>query len=357
MANTKENKETVKEEKKLEPTVEGLVPNPGTFSTEILSAMRKKRTRKGTVDEAYKFLQKARTLRWLLTGTLLSVEDFDNEEINAESELAVRVQFEEKSYKTEEHWGRVNVLIPEAWFFEKDVVFAAHYDPLNDFEKKKIRRSILSQYIGAWIHFNVVAVMKNEQNGDIQREALTCVGNRVSAMDHMKDIYFLHKRDENKKKFVTLETGTIVDSFVQRVSDDYIVVSSLGVETKVQKHDLTNSYITKCQDVVKNGDQLNLRIRRIKVTEDKIYLNLTNRKIYDTSHLEWLKTGLLIGGEVVAPVNQKGFYTIILDNDLYCAVREGDIDGYLPMIVGDRVIVEVFDVKDKLVYGKARRGF
>jgi len=334
----KEVVETVVEETSVEPTKKRssyslLNDQLGTFSDDIIIKKATALSENDKIQKAYNSLLRYSKDKELLWGTVIGLERQSNKVLIVVS------------------WNEVKVVIPEEYFFEKHVQFSKVYDSMKESEKANVRRKVAGYYIGAIIPFTVESVSKDKEVGTI---LLTAIGNRVHAMEIIRDIYFYHKnRKITDMAPRSVEKDDIIKARVLNVRENSVLVECAGVETRLNCHHLTNTEVVdNCCDYVAPGDELTVKVIDSKIEEDRVYLYVTGRLIDTTREIRQMNKDSVYLGKVDKYNSEKHSYSVVLSNGVLALVPENKVVGQLELCRGDKVLVHVETiVRDEFVVG------
>lgn len=234
---------------------------------------------------------------------------------------------------------KVTITIPDQLYFIDDTNFGKDYDKKEPKDQVAIRHRIASFQIGATVCFTILNSFKDKNDN------VFAIGNRLEALKTLQDIFFIH---ENYRATLenTLVVGSQVRANVLSVRPHDVFVECCGVETHIDNFSIANSPVENCRDVVKTGDIITARIRKI-YTEPKPYLSLTCRTGNTKSFFEKAQVGSVSVGKLVAINKEKAAYTFRLENGLDVVVYEGNnMTTRAKLLVrGDRAIVQIVKKK------------
>ena len=330
------------------------VRNVGTMSADIENEIAfNSVSRAEEEDRTYRYMRKCKNNGEILVGKIVGVETDKSRMI-----LGVRLAFKPAQSKSD--YGSVEVLIPEMCFFEPGFKFGEGYEKRSIKEQYEIRRSNLLKYLGAWIHFCVIGVSREKTTDSrFEGEYVTSViGDRKVAMEKLRDMYFFHK---NRKpgtagKPVTITSGSKVEAFVVNVTNQFAVVTSCGVETRIYLHDLTRENVSSAFEVTYVGDVLkNVRVLRVEIKDNAVRLRLTNNSSEASKAILSMKPEYVYPGRVTWYNEEKGVYTVYLDNGVTAYVKKENVAGHFNLSINDRVAVTVYSIYDNTVGGRAMK--
>ena len=331
----------------------GRYRNIGTFSADIDSEFAFNNvSRAEEEDYTFRFMRKCKYNGEILVGTVVSIEDDPKKMI-----LGVRLLYEPRQSRN--HWGAVEVLIPEMVFFEPGRHFTRDYETRSLRDQYLIRKQAILQYMGAKIHFCVIGVSRTVTDDPrfSGQYVTSVIGDRTTAMAKIRDKYFFHENKKKPGKVITVKENDLVEGFVVGVTDQYVTVVALGVESRIYINELCPERISSCLQFTKVGDVLpELRVREIRIEGDRVRLRLTNRiKTGAPKAILSMKKGSYYAGRVVWYNPKKDIYTILLSNGVTAFVYRNNVMGFTDLSINDVVSVCVSAVLDDVVTGNAVR--
>ncbi len=301
-------------------------------------------------SRTYRYLKKCQKNGEILVGSMYGVVD-DPKEMR----VGAAISFEPESSKT--HYGMVEVAIPDNLFFEPAMKFTKDYEIRSEEERYRIRKYIMLQYMGAKIHFclNSIKRKKEIDPNNPNRPVTVVTGDRVQAMEKLRDKYFYHRnRKRGDLAPITIKPGDLVEAFVVAVNDQFVTVVALGVETRIYLHDLTKENITSCAQYTYAGDVLpECRVLSVEVKDDRVRLRLTNNKLEAPKMILFMKRGNYYRGRVTWFNPEKNLYTVYLDNGVTAFVYKSNVQGYRELSINDIVSVCVTSIFEETVGGNA----
>jgi len=329
----------------------GRYRNIGTFSADIDNEFAAiNTTRAQEEDYSFRFMRKCKYNGEILVGTVISIEDDPKKMM-----LGARLLYEPRQSRN--HWGAVEVLIPEMVFFEPGKHFTRDYETKSLRDQYLIRKQAILQYLGAKIHFCVMGVSREvtEDPRFSGQYVTSVIGDRTSAMKKLRDKYFFHKNKKKPGKTITVREDDLVEGFVVGVNDQYVTVVALGVESRIHINDLCPERISSCLQYTRVGDVLpELRIREIKINGDRVRLGLTNRmKRGAQKAILSMKKGSYYVGRVIWFNPEKDIYTIMLSNGVTAFVYRNNVMGFVDLSINDVVSVCVSAIHNDIVTGNA----
>ena len=301
-------------------------------------------------SRTYRYLKKCQKNGEILVGSMYGVVD-DPKKMR----VGAAISFEPESSKT--HYGMVEVAIPDSLFFEPAMKFTKDYEIRSEEERYRIRKYIMLQYMGAKIHFclNSIKRKKEIDPNNPNRPVTVVTGDRVQAMEKLRDKYFYHRnRKRGDLAPITIKPGDLVEAFVVAVNDQFVTVVALGVETRIYLHDLTKENITSCAQYTYAGDVLpECRVLSVEVKDDRVRLRLTNNKLEAPKMILFMKRGNYYRGRVTWFNPEKNLYTVYLDNGVTAFVYKSNVQGYRELSINDIVSVCVTSIFEETVGGNA----
>lgn len=301
-------------------------------------------------SRTYRYLKKCQKNGEILVGSMYGVVD-DPKEMR----VGAAISFEPESSKT--HYGMVEVAIPDILFFEPAMKFTKDYEIRSEEERYRIRKYIMLQYMGAKIHFCLNSIKREKEidPNNPNRPVTVVTGDRVQAMEKLRDKYFYHRnRKRGDLAPITIKPGDLVEAFVVAVNDQFVTVVALGVETRIYLHDLTKENITSCAQYTYAGDVLpECRVLSVEVKDDRVRLRLTNNKLEAPKMILFMKRGNYYRGRVAWFNPEKNLYTVYLDNGVTAFVYKSNVQGYRELSINDIVSVCVTSIFEETVGGNA----
>lgn len=324
--------------KKEKPVIK--IDDVGEKSSEIIQQELK--NEKDKDYELFKKLTVAQKTRQLLWGEVYGVEQRDKK-------LNIAVI-----------WNGVKITIPDFEYFEPTFQFGSRYENASEEEKIKRRYTFASYQNGARVCFLVKGVVRNPIiDGEFAGEhTIVCVASRREAMELLRDINFYHKeRKHALSNIQEIKPGSIANANIIAVKQDHIVVECLGVETRIFAHDTSCSeFVENCQDYFEPGQTMPVKILKVHINgTQSVYLKVTG-KIKDSSKLITtmeLRSSYI--GYVESVNNVKKIYNVRLKNGVLAGVLFSNVQGNVPLFIGNKVSVKVSKINDSFVYGSAMK--
>ena len=326
--------------------------NVGTYSANIESEFAfSNLSQAEEEDRTYRFLRKCKHDGEILVGTVIGIADDPKS-------MKVGVKLSYEPISSVNHYGMVEVTIPENVFFEPGLKFSRDYDSKSVKVKYKIRKAAIMQYLGAKIHFCVIGVSRDKgvDRNNPDQYVTTVLGDRNIAMKKLRDKYFFHKNRKIDEEPIVIKPGDLVEAFVVSVTYQMITVVSLGVETRIYLHDLTRENISSCYQYVRAGDVLpECRVMGIEIMDDTVHLRLTNNRTKAPKMILSMKRGYYYRGRVTWYNEKKDMYTVYLDNGVTAFVHRKNVLGYIDLSINDIVSVCITSIFENMVGGNAVR--
>lgn len=252
-------------------------------------------------------------------------------------------------------WNGFRICIPDKMYFLDSYQFSLDYKTLKPEEKVVVRQRFASYQIGAHVCFTITAIdRKPKENGEGYIYGV--IGNRIEALTILQDIYFKHKK-YNVGKPVDIQVGDLAEAHVLSVSSRYAVVETLGIETRIDAFNLSNEYVDDCHEIVKPGDTLKVRIRKLHINEENepTYLTVSARLNKVPDAISGMKIGSTYLGVVTKFNKETKIYTVRLKNGVNASVFENNVMNHQKLINGDSVIVLVAEIEKEYVKGSVMK--
>ena len=306
----------------------------GVKSDEIQRNESLQMTEKEKENAVFRALDRSRRNGEVLWGTVYGVERAD-ESTGFKNRIFVDVMF-----------SGVTIYIPDNAYFESTFEFAQGFENMSDADKAANRMRMARFQIGANICFVVKSVTRDRiREGEFAGEyQITAVGSRVEAMEILRKNLIIGKN---------INIGDITTAHVLSVREDLVIVEALGVETRIDAYNLGNGNVENCRDYVRPGDDLKVRIKKLHVEGDRVYLTVSGRLNDTSKNILLMKEQSTIMGIVDHYNKDKEVYTIILENGVSASVRAGQVNGEIDLAPGDRVSVLVTRIMPTYVIGYA----
>ena len=322
----------------------------GSYSAEIENEFAYANLSQDEAERSsYRYMRRCLHNGEILVGRVIGIADDPKRRM-----LGAKLAYEPVSNKN--HYGMLEVTIPEQVFFEPDTIFARGYDEKSPEDQYRIRKNAILQYLGAKIHFCVIGVSRDKVNNpdDPDLRVTTVLGDRTSAMAKLRDRYFFHRNIKDNETPITIRPGDIVEAFVVNVNFDSIKVVSLGVETKIFLSNLTRDDISSCHQFVKNGDVLpECAVLGVEAKDGVVSLKLTNNRSKAPKMILSMKKGYYYRGRVVFYNRNKDAYTVILDNGVTAFIFRSNVISCVELSADDIVSVYVTVIFENKVGGYA----
>ena len=315
----------------------------GTKSDDILEQESKVLSRREIDDKNYRDLLRYQRSGEILWGEVDAVEEHPGAQLKNAVIISVL-------------YNGVKILIPDIAYFEDSFSFGANYASMTDRQKFEKRRTMAEYQKGARVCFVLKAVQRTQiKGGDFDGEyEIHCVGSRKEAMEILRDIWFLHKnRKDTSREPRSVSIGDIAKAHVVSVREEYAVVECLGVETRIDAYNLNNEIVENCNDFVVPGDTINVRVKKLHVGGDNVYLTVSGRLNDPSKLINSMFVNSSYLGTVDSYNERKDLYTILLKNGVQASVRASQVEGGIELYPGDRVSVRVKDIRPTYVVGNA----
>lgn len=338
----KEATKKASKKKKNKPAKIAHISTVGEKSDELVQIDSVEKTGSEKEYELFKKLLVAQKTRQLLWGEVYGVEPRNDKVI-----IAVL-------------WNGVKITIPDSEYFEPSFDFGKRYNEASNSEKIKRRATFASYQNGARVCFLVKAVVMNPiKNGDFAGEHnIVCVASRKEAMELLRDINFYHKeRVHALSNIKEVQIGSTADANVIAVKEDHIVVECLGVETRIYAHDTTcNEFVENCKDYFVPGQKIQVKILKIHINgTSSVYLKVTGKITSSSKLINTMELRSSYIGFVESVNNVKKIYNVRLKNGVLAGVLFSNVQGNVPLFIGNRVSVKVSKINDTYVYGSAMK--
>ena len=320
----------------------------GLKSSEIVEREAKEKSEKEIANETYRTLESLRRTGRIAWGETYGVEPAEFLRKSG-SAFAVCARF-----------NNVKVLIPEKEYFESTFNFGSDYASLPEEEKRNRRVGTARYQSGSRVCFVVKGVVREpiEGEGADGDYNIIVIASRREAMAELRDMFFIH--DHNPAiPSRTVEVGDTAEARVVGVREAYALVECLGVETRVDAFQLNDDYVENCNDFVKPGDRMKVRIRKVYINPDNsVYLTVSGRMNEVPRSISEIKIGGTYLGKVDHYNSASNTYTIILKPMGVNASVRADYDhinGGIELMNGDDVSVLVTNIAPTFVIGKAKK--
>lgn len=320
----------------------------GEKSEEILRSDSESKSQTDKEYEIFKKLLVAKNTRQLLEGEVYGIEP--NEKLG---KVIIAVI-----------WNGVKVMIPDNVYFEDNFEFGERYRNATEEEKFKRRAIIAGYQNGARVCFVVKEVLRNViTGGEFDGEYnIVCVASRKEAMEIKRDIYFYHKERKHARENIReIAINDIAEANVIAVKQDNVLVECMGVETRIPAKEATDEYIENCKDVLQPGDKINVKIKKIHINgTSSVYLTVTGKlnmssKLIDTMETHSSYIGFVEQVSRSAKDKSKIIYNVRLKNKVLACILAENVQGGVPLFIGDKVSVKVSKINDNFVYGSAMK--
>lgn len=324
--------------------------NIGSYSADIENEFTYSNLSQAEEEEkTFRFMRKCQFDGEILVGTVIGILDDPKRMM-----VGAKLSYEPTPSKN--HYGMVEVTIPENVFFEPGIRFSRDYEQKSLKDRYRIRKTAILQYLGAKIHFCVIGVSR-EKGYDLENPdqyVTTVIGDRNSAMSKLRDKYFFHRNRKTSEKPITIKPGDLVEAFVVNVTNQMVTVVSLGVETRIYLHDLTRDNVSSCYQYTHVGDILpECQVLSVEAKDDKVQLRLTNNRSKAPKMILSMKKGYYYRGRVVWFNREKDLYTVHLDNGVTAFVFRNNVMSYADLSINDIVSVCITSIFKNKVGGNA----
>ena len=341
-----------------------------------MSSERPKKAPKKAITKA-KMAEKAENFETIdnhgigLISTELQIEKHKNKS-DAEIEGETYAELIKCSKNNEVLWGQVasvdrtrnlnnrfiisiiykdtKISIPDNLYFEDSYDFGNNYkNSLDEAQRMEFRMKIANLQLGATVCFCIEKVAKTPINeGYLNGETyLTVIGNRNKAMAILRDIYFYHKGRTKSADMPprTIEVGDIIkNANVIAVREDSIIVETAGVETRIDAYNVNTEYVTNCKDYFKPGDFIDVRVRKVYINPDGVYLTLSGRLNNSSKLVYTMHVGDVVLGTVDKYNGLKKAYTVVLKNGVTASCPAYSVRDRIPLVIGDQVKVYITNI-------------
>ena len=260
--------------------------------------------------------------------------------------LVSGLESDEQSVKATVLYNNIPVIIRDNNYFDTNFRFSNEYANLSKKEKLNDKSFKLMTSVGSICPFIIVKV--SEENGE-----LVVHGSRVDALSKLRDIYFYHRYCKKSEQEEVVE-GEIYKANVIYVCEQFATVELFGVETRLTCHTASEYPISNCKDALRVGDIIKVRVKKIHINEDSVYLKITRRLGLGKEVIHKIKEGDTRMCVVDSYSRSKDSYTCKwkVDNDHYIniTVNRSSTNGRLELNVGDIVSVKVVKVNQEEGY-------
>ena len=321
-----------------------LIDNVGTVSQDIEEEEARRKSDAEIENDTYNQLRTFARNKEIVWGTVYGCEE--NERWPNHAIVTVL-------------YNNVKVMIPDIAYFEDSFNFGPTYDSAPEAQKFARRQTMIRYQAGAKVCFIVKDVAREMvKAGEFAGSYLiTASGSRKEAMALLRDIWFIHSNRSGSTpgKPRQVNVGDIADARVLSVRQDMVLVECLGVETRIDTYNLNNDIVENCADFVKPGDTIPVRIRKLHVQGDRVYLTVSGRLNDVSKAILTMRPNSYYIGHVDHYNKDKQMYTIMLMNGVSAAVRKDNVLGGLELSNGDMVSVLVTRIMPTYVFGVANK--
>lgn len=311
-AKTKKTKKQVKKEIKNEIKV-------GLVSKEILKKEKKKSNSNQEILKEFLSYKRKRVVLW---GIVSGIET------------------EEQNIKVTILYNNIPISIKDNNYFDSNFRFSPEYASLSKQDKLDDKNFKIMTSVGSICPFIIIKAV--EENGE-----LNIVGSRTDALNKLRDIYFYHRYCA-KNEMQEVKEGQILQANVIYVCEQFATIELCGVETRLSIHTASEYPISNCKEALKVGDVIKVKIKKIHINEDSIYLKVTRRLGLGKQVINKIKEGDTRLCVVDSYSRSKDSYTCKykVDEEHYInvTVNRSSVNGHLELNVGDTVSVKIVKV-------------
>lgn len=307
----------------------------GKLSSEIESERSFEKSEKEIEGEVYKELKKYEKNGEVLWGKVYSVDRADEKS----NRFFISVLFK-----------NTKVSIPDHMYFESTFDFGRNYqNVMNEEEKLNYRMAMARYQLGAKVCFCIEKaarskILKGEFKGEY---ATTVIANRNKAMEVLRNIYFFHKGRTRSASLTprSVVVGDVIENaHVLAVKEDSVLIEACGIETRIDAYNLNKDFVDNCKKFVSPGDTIPVRVRKLHINEDTVYMSCSGRLNNVSKMILTMKPGDTLLGVVDRYNKEKGIYTVILNNGVSASCAAYTVKQRIPLAIGDNVWVTVTDV-------------
>lgn len=246
-------------------------------------------------------------------------------------------------------WDNLRIIIPDVYYFMPNYSFGEDYEKLSAKEQSAIRLKAMNYQVGAKVCVVLEQVSSALRDGN--RTEYGIIGNRVKAMEMLQYHYF---KDKNISERHQIKQGDILKANVLSVNIMNVLVECLGVETRIDRFNISNEVVTNCHEVVSVGDEINVRVRKVHPNQDSddlAYLTVSARVQYTDNIREKIKVNSVYYGTVTKYNKERDLYTITLKNNINVICLRKNA-GKQALKVGDQIGVLVYSIKENYALGR-----
>ena len=251
-------------------------------------------------------------------------------------------------------YKNTKISIPDQMYFESTFDFGRNYEnKMSEEEKLKLRMAMATYQLGAKVCFCIEKTLRSKYiKGDSKGEYVTTViGNRTKAMQIIRNIYFYHQgRTKSKDKAPrSINIGDVINNaHVLAVREDSVLIEACGVETRLDAYNLNKEFVDNCKKFVSAGDTIPVRVKKLHINEDNVYLTCSGRLDNVSKMISTIKRGDVLIGVVDRYNKEKNTYTVILKNSVPASCQSYTVRQRIPLAIGDKVYVRVVEVVEDL---------
>jgi len=310
----------------------------GKLSSEIEEERSFEKSKAEIESDTYKELKKYEKNGEVLWGQVYSVDRADEKS---------------KRFFISVIYKNTKISIPDQMYFEPSFDFGRNYETkMSDEEKLNLRMAMAKYQLGAKICFCIEKTMRSKIiKGEYKGEYVTTViGNRSKAMQIIRNIYFYHEgRTTSKDKEPrTVSVGDIINNaHVLAVKEDSVLIEACGVETRIDAYNLNKEFVDNCKKFVSSGDTIPVRVRKLHINNDSVYLTCSGRLNNVSKMINTVKKGDVLIGVVDRYNKEKDTYTIVLKNGVPASCQSYTVRQRIPLAIGDKVYVQVIEVVEE----------
>lgn len=239
----------------------------------------------------------------------------------------------------------IKIVIPDMLYFPTEMAFDYNYKKLTPEEQIKNRQKNASYQVNALVCFTILSIATAEDG--------TCqvIGNRIDALSILKDYYFTHKNFEATKENTPKKNDETV-AHVLSVRPQKVLVECMGIETYISAFNLANAPVTNCKDIVKPGDVLKVRIRKIHTDYGEPYLTLSARTNAKLDEINKISIGSVYLGYVQSINKNSNTATVRLTNGVNVSVSLLSLPTGTKLILNQAVVIRITKKNSYFVMGR-----
>ena len=240
----------------------------------------------------------------------------------------------------------IQIIIPDYLYFPSEIAFDYNYSKLTPEEQIRNRHKSASFQVNALVCFTVLSISVDETDGSCR-----AIGNRLDALSILRDYYFFHKNFEESSDN-SPKKGDETVAHVLSVRPQKVLVECMGIETYISAYNLANVPVTNCKDVVKPGDVLKVRIRKLHKDYGDPYLTLSARINARQQEIDKISIGSVYLGYVQAIKKETNIITVRLTNGVNVSVSILSIPAGIKLILNQAVVVRITKKDNTFVMGR-----